>query len=116
MSGTSWAPLPRRRVNKYGAVRVRVGGRTFASKREAKRYQELRLLQEAGEIEDLALQVGFPCVVGGMKVCTYVADFVYLDLNTGDQVVEDAKGMKTPVYRLKKKLVRACLGIEIQEV
>lgn len=114
-AGTSWAPTGRRQ-NKYRAQPVVIDGQRFASKREGARWCELRLLERAGEIDQLQTQVSFPCVVEGVKVCSYIADFVYRRLPTGDRVVEDAKGMKTPVYRLKKKLVKACLGIDVHEV
>lgn len=93
-----------------------MNGIRFDSKREAKRYQELCLLEKAGGIAKLELQPRFPLVVNGEKITSYRADFRYLDVRSGEIVVEDAKGVKTPVYRLKKKLVRAIYGIDIQEV
>ena len=68
----------------------------------------------AGIISDLRLQVPYVITVNGLKICKYVADFVYID--KGYEVVEDVKGMKTPTYNLKKKLMKAVHGIEIQEV
>ena len=101
--------------NKYRAVKTEVDGIMFDSKREAARYMELMLLQKAGEISHLELQPSFVCMVNGKKICTYKADFRYFDAN--GSVVEDVKGMKTPVYRLKKKLVEALYpGVTIQEV
>jgi len=94
------------RKSKYAAIPTVVDGIRFASKREARRYGELRLLERAGEIASLELQPTFPCVVSGAKVCTYIADFAYTS-EAGKRVVEDVKGVKTPVYRLKKKLVEA---------
>lgn len=101
------------RHSKYNAVRSEVDGRKFASRKEANRYQELCLLQYAGKIDDLTCQVKLSCTVNGVKVCDYIADFVYLE--NGAKVYEDVKGYKTPLYRLKKKLVHACLGIELRE-
>jgi len=92
-----------------------VDGIKFDSRKEARRYRELTLLAAAGELRDLKLQVPFDIVVNGKKVCSYRADFTYTD-KAGQFVVEDAKGFKTPEYRLKKKLLDACLGIEIREV
>lgn len=103
------------RGNKYKAVRTEVDGITFDSKREATRYMELMLLQRAGEIERLELQPKYDCIVNGRKICTYRADFRYFTKE--NSVVEDVKGMKTAVYRLKKKLVEALYpGVTIQEI
>jgi hypothetical protein len=83
---------------------------------EARRYQELRLMERAGEIEKLTLQRRYPIRVNGVLVCAYVSDFEYRDLRTGRWVVEDVKGARTSTYKLKAKLMRAVHGIEIQEV
>lgn len=100
---------------KFGNKKTLVDGRVFASKREARRYGELRLLMRAGEILNLELQPVIACEVNGKHVCNYVADFRYTD-RKGRTVYEDSKGYKTDVYRLKKKLVKACTGIEVKEV
>lgn len=92
-----------------------INGKWFASKKEAKRYQELCLLQKAGEISHLKIQVPFPIVICGEKICKYIADFTY-QLPSGKLVVEDAKGFKTPIYKLKKKLMWIFLKIDIKEV
>lgn len=92
--------------SKYNAVKVTIDGFTFDSKKEARRYSELKLLERAGEIANLELQPLFPCIVNGKKVCAYIADFAYLN-NDGVRIVEDVKGFKTSIYRLKKKLVEA---------
>lgn len=103
---------PRRKQPRIrGAQRVEVGRFVFQSKREAKRWQELELLQHAGEISNLRRQVPFAIVINRMHVCDYLADFVYL--RDGVEVVEDVKGFATEVFRLKAKLVRALYGIEI---
>jgi hypothetical protein len=108
-------------MSKYHAQKTVVDGITFASKKEARRYGELKLLERAGEIADLQLQPRFELVVKGHKICTYVGDFMYSNWrNAGTDkfiaTIEDVKGVKTPVYQLKKKLMKACYGIEIQEV
>ena len=72
-------------------------------------------MESAGEITDLELQPVYKCVVNGVLVCKYIADFLY-KLPSGRVVVEDAKGVKTDVYRLKNKLVRALYGVVIVEV
>lgn len=102
-------------MNKFGAVRTEVDGITFASKKEASRYGELKLLVRAGEIRELSLQPRFPLRVEGKLVCTYVADFLY-ETKLGETVVEDAKGMRTPAYIIKSKLFEALHGFPITEV
>lgn len=105
-----------KRAHKYNAVKTVVDGITFASKAEARRYSELKLLENAGAIKNLCLQPPYPCVVNGKLICKYVADFIYWDTEKDCQVTEDVKGMPTPVYRLKKKLVEALHGITITEI
>ena len=101
-------------MSKYKNIKTEVDGIVFDSKAEARRYAELRLLEKANEISDLRLQYPFECKINKKKICTYRADFDYYE---GDQwVVEDVKGFKTQVYRLKKKLVEALYGVEIREV
>lgn len=100
--------------HKYGARPCVVDGIRFDSRREANRYAELKLMEKAGLISDLKTQVPFPIHVNGVHVTTYKADFVYQE--QGRQVVEDAKGMRERVYKLKKKMVRAQYGVEISEV
>ncbi len=92
-------------MSKYSAIKTVIDGITFASKKEAGRYSELRLLDRAGQIKALELQPKFPLIVNGTKVCTYIADFAYQE--GGKYVVEDVKGMKTPAYRIKRKLLLA---------
>ena len=111
-------------MTKYRAIKTVVDGITFDSKREANRYSELLLMEKAGIIASLRLQPEFKCMVNGKKVCTYKADFEYLMVDDigpqgqiGYYIVEDVKGFKTPVYRLKKKLVEACYpGTVIKEI
>lgn len=103
------------RRHKYGAVAVEIDGHRFSSKAEGRRYAQLVLLQKLGEISGLELQPRFPIVIDGKLCATYVADFAYF--TQGERVVEDVKGMITPVYRLKKKLVEALYpGTKIVEV
>lgn len=105
------------RPSKYGAVRTEVDGVTFASKKEARRYSELKLLERAGTVRDLKLQPRFPLEVAGVKVADYVGDFSYIeDDEVPEFVVEDVKGMKTDVYRLKAKMFAAQYGFPIREV
>lgn len=102
--------------NKYGNTKVMLDGMRFDSKREADRYLELKLLRDAGEITGLRIQPHLPCDVNGMHVCTYIADFAYTKRNDSRETFEDAKGHRTALYILKKKLVKACHGIDVEEV
>lgn len=95
---------------KYKAKKVIVDGITFDSKKEARRYQELKLLERAGVIKDLVLQPSFllqdkfEYKDKTEHKIKYIADFKYLDTKTGKVVVEDVKGYKTDVYKIKRKL------------
>jgi len=102
--------------SKYGNKKTVVDGLKFASKREAERYLVLKAMQEAGEISKLRLQPHLPCDVNGHHVCTYVADFAYIKPGVPRETFEDAKGHRTALYILKRKLVKACRGIDIHEV
>lgn len=103
------------RRGKYNARKTEIDGYVFDSRREANRYSELKLIEAAGEIKSLELQIPYPCIVNEQLVCKYIADFRY-KLPSGRVVVEDAKGYKTDLYRLKNKLVRALYGVAIVEV
>lgn len=100
-------------MNKYRNKPTEVDGIKFASKREAVRYSQLKLLERAGEIEDLKLQPRYPLVVSGKLVCTYVSDYQYLDRNTQRLVTEDVKGVKTKDFIIKAKLFHALYGREV---
>ena len=98
--------------SKYRAVKTTIDGVTFASKKEAARYVELRLCEKYGVISNLELQPKYVLVSkfttrSGEKIreLAYVADFRYVDTSTGLTVVEDVKGMKTDVYKIKRKLL-----------
>lgn len=101
---------------KYRNHKTIVDGITFDSKKELKRWQELTLLEKSGQIQELRRQVPFQVIpkIGSNRATTYLADFVYTE--QGKTVVEDAKGFRTEVYRIKRKLMRWVHGIEIREV
>lgn len=107
--------LPPQTRSKFGNIKTDFNGRTFDSKKEATRAGELELLKKAGEVTEVEYQPEFPVVVNGKKICKYIADFrvTYAD---GHVEVEDVKGMRTQVYRIKKKMVEALYGIKIIEV
>lgn len=105
--------------SKYRARKTTVDGITFDSRKEADRYLVLKGMEEDGSIEDLRRQVRYELVpafdVGGKhyRPVFYVADFVYVE--DGKTVVEDVKGMRTDVYRLKSKLFARRYGVNIKE-
>lgn len=105
--------------SKYHAKKTCVDGITFDSRREADRYLVLKNMEEDGAIEDLRRQVRYELVpafdVNGKhyRPVYYVADFTYRE--NGHEVIEDVKGMKTDVYRLKAKLVAYRYGANIRE-
>jgi hypothetical protein len=119
--------------SKYGAKKTVVNGIEFDSKKEAKRYTELHLLETAGAISDLQMQVKFVLIPaqrepdsvgarGGLKKgkviereVVYIADFVYKN-SSGETVVEDTKGFRTTDYILKRKMMLFFHGIRIVEI
>lgn len=100
-------------MSKYRAIKTTVDGYTFDSKKEAARYSELRLLERAGRIKHLMLQIPFKVELNGIHVFTYRADFVYDE--DGARIVEDVKGFATPIYRLKKRIIKAIYNVDIRE-
>lgn len=111
----------RRYMSKYHSVKTEIDGITFDSKREAELYIKLQALERGGAIRALERQVKFPLY--GIEantrtethICFYVADFVCQDEN-GQTCIYDAKGMKTAMYRLKKRWFEAQYGLKIIEV
>lgn len=117
--------------SKYGNHKCFYNGIQFDSEREMAHYRELELLQKVGEISDLRLQVKYVLIPSQREViqdmnenliagkviereCSYMADFVYKD-KQGNTVVEDTKGFRTEVYKIKKKLMLYIYHIEIKE-
>ena len=99
--------------SKYRNQHIIIDGIRFMSKKEGSRYLELRILQTAGEISDLRLQVPYQLNKGGTHSLIYIADFVYIE--NGKEVVNDAKGYRTEVYKKKRALMKKIYGIEIKE-
>lgn len=102
--------------NKYRAEKMVVDGIKFDSKKEARRWSELKLLEKAGEIANLERQVKIPLfgrdgpimTNSGKSQRSYVADFRYVDWGlNGVVVIEDSKGMETPEFKLKKAILEA---------
>lgn len=127
-----------RRQSKYYNIKTRaLDGTVFDSHKEARRWDELTLLQRAGKITDLQRQVRYELIPAqyqtyerfskkgerlkdGVRLLErkveYVADFVYTAAETGETIVEDAKGMRTKDYILKRKLMLAVHSIRVREV
>lgn len=122
-------------MRKYRNKKVVIDGITFDSTHEGNRYRELKLLEKAGKINGLKLQIKFPLIPAQYKIierygkkgqrlkdgrkciekeCVYIADFVYYQ--NGVLIVEDAKGVKTKDYIIKRKLMLYMHGIQIKEV
>lgn len=121
--------------NKYRNTKTIVDGIEFDSRKEAARYKELKLLETAGEISNLEMQVKFVLIPtqrepdfvgvrGGIKKgkviekeCSYLADFVYI--RDGEVIVEDVKGYKNGsaynIFKIKRKLMLYLYGIKIVE-
>lgn len=104
--------------NKFRAKKAHIDGITFDSQMEGRRYLELKILLQAGEISHLEMQPEYRCEINGKLVCKYRADFRYFGPN--GRTVEDVKSKymaKNAVYRIKKKLVEALYpGTKIIEV
>jgi predicted RNase H-like nuclease len=96
-----------KRRNKYGAIKTLKDGVVFDSKLEAHHYEQLKLLQAAGEIKDLDLQHELRLAFNNIVICTYIADYYYYDCKAQKWVISDAKGIETPVFKLKWKMVKA---------
>ena len=102
--------------NKFRAKKTSFMGFTFDSKWEAERYGQLVQLERIGEITGLNRQIKYDIIVNEQQICKYIADFSYYEKDENAQtkfVVEDAKGIETTEFRLKKKLMKAIYGIEI---
>lgn len=119
--------------SKYHARKVKRHGMVFDSRKEADRWDELMLLQREGEITGLRRQVPFVLIPAQRRPvwdetkntfvskcvaqkCSYIADFVYNDIETGEEIVEDAKGYRTREYILKRKMMLYFHNILIKEV
>lgn len=109
----------KRNAHKFNAVKTVIDGIKFASKAEAHRYSELKMLEKAGRIYGLITQPSFALKVNEEIVGRYVADFQYCVVGKSNGMfgtIEDVKGMKTALYKLKKKMVEAQYGITITEI
>lgn len=96
-------------MSKYKNSKVIVDGIKFDSGAEGERYKILKAKEQGGLIKNLQLQVAYPLMINGFKICDYRADFVY-EVG-GKTIVEDVKGQLHDVFKLKYKLMYACHGI-----
>ena len=103
--------------SKYHNRRVTVDGISFQSVKEASRWQELRMLERAGEITGLVRQQKIELIPKTKlyRACYYVCDFIYFDKRENKTIYEDVKGVRTKEYLLKRKLMYWRHGIEIKE-
>ena len=108
--------VPEKKKAKYNSVKVEFEGEIFDSKKELRRYKELQLHLKAGAIKELKRQVPYELNEGGSHSLKYYADFVYIRVDTGEEIVEDAKGFKTREYIKKKRLMKKIHNITIYEV
>lgn len=104
-----------KKLSKYRSIKTVVDGISFDSKKEAATYNDLKWLKQTGLVTSFQLQVPYEITVNDHKICTYKLDFKVVFRNN---VTEhwDVKGVKTPVYILKKKLMKAIHNIDIVEI
>ena len=109
-------------MSKYGSVQTtHPDGTVSASKKEARRYEELKMLADSGFITELRKQRSYELIPKqeGERACVYFADFVYRDMPANDTAtlhVEDTKGFRTKDYIIKRKLMLRVHGIRIEEL
>lgn len=115
--------MPGKRPNKYGNKKTEFDGQTFDSKKELSRYKTLKAMLEIGVISELRRQQKFVLIpsqrIEGKLIereASYIADFVYVDNETGRTIVEDTKGFRTDTYILKRKMMLWKYGIRIKEI
>ena len=109
-------PKKTRRPNKYFAKKTVAMGLKFDSRWEAERWGQLKAMERAGVVTQLERQVKYELSINDVKICNYIADFRYLleeENGLSKLVVEDAKGILTPEFKLKKKMMKAIHGIDI---
>lgn len=120
-----YAVLLSKEKNKYHARKTTVDGIVFDSRKEAERYTELKALENLGLITGLRRQVKYVLIPSQKdpetgkvleRPCCYVADFVYHNEKTGEDIVEDTKGMRTAAYKIKRKLMLEKFGIRVREI
>lgn len=102
--------------NKFKAIRTMIDGITFASKKEANYYWQLKLRGRDGEISHIELQPTYDITINGQHICKVKLDFRFWDKVSGKERIIDCKGMDLPLSKLKRKMVTAQHGIEVEIV
>lgn len=115
---TYWKRREQASQSKYKAIPTESSdGQQFRSHLEATYYNRLKLLQASGELTRFEREVRFELVVNGFLVCAYVCDFIlYYPDGRVEHIDCKSQATKTPVYSIKKKLMKACHDIELKEV
>lgn len=102
--------------NKFKAIRTTIDGITFASKKEANYYWQLKLRERTGEVSHIELQPTYAITINGQHICKVKLDFRYYDNRDKFYHIVDVKGLDTPVSKLKRKLVNAQHNIWVEIV
>jgi peroxiredoxin len=114
ISAAEYLQMKSPKKSKYGNQKTVVDGITFDSKAEANFYKALKIRADAGEIHAVEMQKRYELTVNGALITTYRADFAFQDDALKRYRVVDVKGVETPAFKLKRKLMRACHGIEVE--
>lgn len=104
------------RGNKYGAKKTVLDGHVFDSKAEANYYAMLKVREKAGEVFEVEMQRPYALTINGYLICTYRADFAFFDALEKRNRVVDVKGVATDVFQIKRKLMKAIYGIDVEVV
>jgi hypothetical protein len=105
-----------KKKSKFNNNKCIVDDKEFDSEKEANYYKKLKILLKAGKIGFLELQVPYELNPGGTHSLKYIADFVFVDRETGEKHVVDVKGFRTVIYRKKRRLMKKVHGIKIIEI
>jgi len=100
--------------SKYKNIKIKIDNITFDSKLEGKHYSDLKLLVRAGAIKDLELQPRYDLIINDVKIGFYKADFRFFDIKENRERVIDSKGVDTVVSMLKRKMVKAIYGVDVE--
>lgn len=116
MTAAEFLKLHPAKPNKFGAQRTTLDGIKFDSKAEATYYSTLKLRERAGEVHSVEIQRPFALTINGYLIGTYKADFCFWDVLEDRYRVIDVKGVATPVFKLKAKMVKALYGFDVEVV
>ncbi len=104
-----------KKKRKYHNRPATVNGIWFSSEKEADRWKILKAMEKNGNIMHLQRQQTFKLVVNGRLITQYRCDFRYFDIELEEDVVEDTKGVRTELYKIKARLMLALFGIKVKE-